>query len=233
MRRAGSVFYHATYVLKFSTHATEQHNSREIVMSVCAEFHFDFGSPNAYLAHKVLPSITARTGIAFVYVPVLLGGVFKATNNAPPMVQFQGVRNKNEYAQLEMQRFITQHQIPFALNPHFPVNTITIMRGAVAAEMDGIVEAYVDAVFDLMWKTPKKLDDPAITKAALDEAGFDGTAILARTQDQAVKERLLENTEASVDRGTFGSPTFYVNGEIYFGKDRLAEVEQAIIAAKG
>lgn len=202
-------------------------------MPVCAEFHFDFGSPNAYLAHKVLPSITVRTGVAFVYVPVLLGGVFKATNNASPMMQFQGVRNKNEYMNLEMQRFIKQHQVPFTFNRHFPVNTIAVMRGAVAAEMDGTMAAYVDAVFDLMWKTPTKLDDPIVTRAALDAAGFDGAAILARTQDEAVKDRLLENTEASVDRGTFGSPTFYVNGEIYFGKDRLADVEQAIIAAKG
>ncbi len=202
-------------------------------MAVCAEFHFDFGSPNAYLAHKMLPGITARTGVTFDYVPVLLGGVFKATNNASPMVQFQGVRNKNEYQSLEMRRFIARHGIPFERNPHFPVNTITIMRGAVAAELDGILDRYVDAVFDLMWKTPKKLDDPAVTRAALDAAGFDGAAILARTQDQTVKDRLMENTEASVDRGTFGSPTFYTNGDIYFGKDRLADVEQAIIAAKG
>ena len=202
-------------------------------MPVCAEFHFDFGSPNAYLAHKVIPEIAARTGANFSYIPVLLGGVFKATNNASPMVQFQGIRNKTEYQALEMQRFIARHAITFARNPHFPVNTITIMRGAVAAEFDGFLDRYVDAVFDLMWKTPKKLDELAITRAALDDAGFDGTAILARTQDQAVKDRLLENTEASVDRGTFGSPTFYINGEIYFGKDRLAEVEQAIIAAQG
>ena len=202
-------------------------------MAVCAEFHFDFGSPNAYLAHKVIPGITARTGVTFHYIPVLLGGVFKATNNASPMVQFQGIRNKNEYQSLEMKRFIARHGISFERNPHFPVNTITIMRGAVAAAMDGILDHYVDAVFDLMWKTPQKLDDPAVTRAALDAAGFDGAAILARTQDQAVKDRLLENTEASVDRGTFGSPTFYINDDIYFGKDRLADVEQAIIAAKG
>lgn len=202
-------------------------------MAVCAEFHFDFGSPNAYLAHRVIPEITARTGVIFSYIPVLLGGVFKATNNASPMVQFQGIRNKNEYQSLEMKRFIARHNIAFTRNPHFPVNTITIMRGAVAAEMDGIMDRYVDAVFDLMWKTPRKLDDPTVTKAALDAAGFDGAAILARTQNQAVKDRLAENTEASVDRGTFGSPTFYINGEIYFGKDRLADVEQAIIAAKG
>ena len=117
-------------------------------MAVCAEFHFDFGSPNAYLAHKMLPGITARTGVTFDYVPVLLGGVFKATNNASPMVQFQGVRNKNEYQSLEMRRFIARHGIPFERNPHFPVNTITIMRGAVAAELDGILDRYVDAVFD-------------------------------------------------------------------------------------
>ena len=202
-------------------------------MAVCAEFHFDFGSPNAYLAHKVIPEIAARTGVNFSYIPVLLGGVFKATSNASPMVQFQGIRNKNEYQSLEMKRFITRHSIAFTRNPHFPINTITIMRGAVAAEMDGIMDRYVDVVFDLMWKTPRKLDDPAVTKAALDTADFDGAAILARTQDQAVKDRLAENTEASVDRGTFGSPTFYINGEIYFGKDRLADVEQAIIAAKG
>ena len=202
-------------------------------MAVCAEFHFDFGSPNAYLAHRVIPEITARTGVNFSYIPVLLGGVFKATNNASPMVQFQGIRNKNEYQSLEMKRFIARHSIAFTRNPHFPVNTITIMRGAVAAEMDGIMDRAVDAVVDLMWKTPQKLDDPTVTKAALDAAGFDGATILARTQDQAVKDRLLENTEASVDRGTFGSPTFYINGDIYFGKDRLADVEQAIIAAKG
>ena len=202
-------------------------------MSVTAEFHFDFGSPNAYLAHKLIPDITARTGVTFVYVPVLLGGVFKATNNASPMVQFKGVRNKSEYMMLEMQRFLRAHAIPFTRNPDFPVNTITIMRGAVAAEMDGFLLPYVDAVYRHMWELPKKMDELDIIKASLNESGFDGAGILARTQDQAVKDRLIANTEASVERGTFGSPTFYVNGEIYFGKDRLRDVEAAIVAAKG
>ena len=202
-------------------------------MSVTAEFHFDFGSPNAYLAHKLIPDITARTGVTFVYVPVLLGGVFKATNNASPMVQFKGVRNKSEYMMLEMQRFLRAHAIPFTRNPDFPVNTITIMRGAVAAEMDGFLLPYVDAVYRHMWELPKKMDALDIIKASLNESGFDGAGILARTQDQAVKDRLIANTEASVERGTFGSPTFYVNGEIYFGKDRLRDVEAAIVAAKG
>ena len=202
-------------------------------MSATAEFHFDFGSPNAYLAHKLIPDITARTGVTFVYVPVLLGGVFKATNNASPMVQFKGVRNKSEYMMLEMQRFLRAHAIPFTRNPDFPVNTITIMRGAVAAEMDGFLLPYVDAVYRHMWELPKKMDALDIIKASLNESGFDGAGILARTQDQAVKDRLIANTEASVERGTFGSPTFYVNGEIYFGKDRLRDVEAAIVAAKG
>ena len=202
-------------------------------MSVTAEFHFDFGSPNAYLAHKLIPDITARTGVTFVYVPVLLGGVFKATNNASPMVQFKGVRNKSEYMMLEMQRFLRAHAIPFTRNPDFPVNTITIMRGAVAAEMDGFLLPYVDAVYRHMWELPKKMDELDIIKASLNESGFDGAGILARTQDQAVKDRLIANTEASVERGTFGSPTFYVNGEIYFGKDRLRDVEAAIVAVKG
>ena len=202
-------------------------------MNVIAEFHFDFGSPNAYLAHKVIPQIEARTGVAFTYVPVLLGGVFKATNNASPMVQFKGIRNKNEYAALEMQRFIRAHHIPFQRNPFFPVNTITIMRGAVVAENDGALPAYVDAVYHHMWEAPKKMDDPEIILAALNASGLDGADILARTQDQAVKDQLLADTAASVERGTFGSPTFYINGEIYFGKDRLREAEDAIIAGKG
>ncbi len=196
------------------------------------EFHFDFGSPNAYLSHKLIPAIEARTGEHFIYVPVLLGGVFKSTNNASPMVAFKGIRNKNEYAALEMRRFIEAHNIPFQRNPHFPVNTITIMRGAVAAERGGFLPRYVDAVYHHMWVAPKKMDDADIICAALDESGLDGAAILAQTQDQAIKDRLVADTAASVECGTFGSPTFFVNGDIYFGKDRLRDVEDAIIAAK-
>ena len=193
------------------------------------EFHFDFGSPNAYLAHKLILGIEQRSGAAFVYVPILLGGVFKLTNNAAPMVQFKDVKNKLAYQRLEFQRFIDKHGLKqFRWNPHFPVNTVQIMRGAIVAQMDGNLMPYVDAVFHHMWEAPKKMDDPAVIRAALEESGIDAARILARVQDQDVKDALLRNTEASVARGSFGAPTFFVGDEMYFGKDRLREVEEAI-----
>jgi 2-hydroxychromene-2-carboxylate isomerase len=202
-------------------------------MTARIEFHFDFGSPNAYFVHKLVPAVEQRTGATFVYVPVLLGGVFKLTNNQAPMVQFKGIKNKLEYQQLETRRFIAHHGLAkFKMNPHFPVNTVQIMRGAAAAEMDGGLAPYVDAVFRHMWEEGLKMDDPQAIRAALDQSGLDGARILARIQDQEVKDRLLKNTEASVARGTFGSPTFFVDDEIYFGKDRLRDVEEAIAAKK-
>lgn len=194
------------------------------------EFHFDFGSPNAYLCHVLIPAIEQRTGARFAYVPVLLGGVFKLTGNQPPMVSLKGIRNKPEYQRLEMQRFIARHHIDrFRFNPHFPVNTLLVMRAAVAAERDGALMPYADTVFRAMWEEERKMDDPAVVRAALDEAGLDGAGLLARAQDQAVKDRLLANTEESVARGTFGSPTFFVGQEMFFGKDRLREVEEEIV----
>ena len=203
-------------------------------MSPKVEFHFDFGSPNAYIAHKLIPGIEQRTGANFTYVPVLLGGVFKLTNNQAPMVQFKSIKNKLEYQRLEMVRFLKKYGLSaFRMNPHFPVNTVQIMRGAAAAEMDGGLAKYVDAVFRHMWEEGRKMDDPAIIGAALDEAGIEGSRVLARIQDQDVKDRLLSNTEGSVARGTFGSPTFYVGNEIFFGKDRLRDVEEEIEAMQG
>jgi len=197
------------------------------------EFHFDFGSPNAYFAHAIIPAIEKRTGATFHYVPVLLGGVFKLTNNQAPMVQFKDIKNKLEYQRLETQRFIKKHGLKrFKMNPHFPVNTVQIMRGAVAAEMDGRFAAYVDAVFRHMWEDGRKMDDPEMIRAALDASGLDGTRTLQRIQDPAVKDRLLKNTEGSVARGTFGSPTFFVGEEMLFGKDRLSDVEEEAGAAK-
>jgi len=197
------------------------------------EFHFDFGSPNAYFAHAIIPAIEKRTGATFNYVPVLLGGVFKLTNNQAPMVQFKGIKNKLEYQRLETQRFIKKYGLKrFRMNPHFPVNTVQIMRGAVAAEMDGRLADYIDAVFRHMWEEGRKMDDPEMIRVALDASGLDGTRTLERIQDPAVKDRLLKNTEGSVARGTFGSPTFFVGEEMFFGKDRLGDVEEEIEAAK-
>ena len=193
------------------------------------EFHFDFGSPNAYLAHLVIPDIEKRTGVKFEYVPVLLGGVFKLTNNRSPAESMAGIRNKLEYQRLETERFIKRHGITrFAPNPFFPVNTLVLMRGAIAAQRIDVFERYVDEIYRHMWAEPKKLDDPDVLHAALIESGLDAGKLLALTQDQGVKDELLANTQRSVERGTFGSPTFFVDDEIYFGKDSLRDVEEAI-----
>ena len=199
-------------------------------MTVNVEFHFDFGSPNAYLAHRVIPAIEARTGATFRYVPVLLGGVFKATNNVSPAESMRGIRNKGEYAALETRRFLLRHGITdFRRNPHFPVNTLRIMRGAVFAEREGFLNRYVDAVFDHMWREPKKLDEVHVIRDALAASDLPMDAIMSGMDDPAVKQQLIDNTEASVARGAFGSPTFFVDGDMYFGKDTLREVEELIV----
>ena len=197
---------------------------------VKVEFHFDFGSPNACLAHLVIPAIEQRTGAKFDYVPVLLGGVFRLTGNRSPGESFAGIKNKLEYERLEMERFIKRHGITsFRRNPFFPVNTLTIMRGAVAAQTLGVFERYVDETYRHMWSEPKKLDDPAVWRAALLESGFAADRFEELVQDPEVKGRLLDNTQRSVARGTFGSPTFFVGDEIFFGKDRLRDVEEMIL----
>ncbi len=196
-------------------------------MSADIEFHFDFGSPNAYLAHRALPAIATRTGSRVVYVPVLLGGVFKLTGNVSPAVSLQGIKNKPEYQALETRRFLAEHGIDdFRGNPHFPVNTLQLMRGAIVAGREGVFERYVDEMFRHMWRDPKKMDDPEVLRAALVESGFDADRFFAGVQEPDVKAELLASTEASVARGVFGSPSFFVGDELYFGKDRLADVER-------
>ncbi len=200
-------------------------------MSRKVEFLFDFGSPNAYLSWKAVPDIEKRTGATFTYVPVLLGGIFKATNNVSPVIANQGIRNKGEYQFLEIERFVKKHGLTkFKFNTHFPVNTLQIMRGAIAAEMDGTLPKYLEAVMPAMWENSQKMDDPEVIKSVLDAGGIDGAHILARIQEPDVKAKLVANTEDAVNRGAFGIPTFFVDGEIYFGKDRLREVEEAIAA---
>ena len=194
------------------------------------EFHFDFGSPNAYLAHLAIPAIEERTGATFDYVPVLLGGVFKLTNNRSPAESLAGIKNKPEYQRLETERFIKRHGITrYQRNPFFPVNTLTIMRGAVAAQKLGFSARYVDEVYRHMWAEPKKLDDPEVLHAALAESQLEVEPLLALAQAAEVKEELRANTERSVARGTFGSPTFFVGDEIFFGKDKLRDVEETIL----
>jgi len=200
---------------------------------VSVEFHFDFGSPNAYLAHLVLPLIEERTGVSVAYVPVLLGGVFKATNNVSPMVSLQGIKNKGEYTRLETERFVAKHGLAdrYRMNPHFPVNTLQIMRGAVAAESLGadVSAAYVNAIYASMWDQPKKMDDVDVIRQTLADAGLPADALIDGIQTAEVKAKLIENTQASVDRGVFGSPSFFVGDELYLGKDSLGDLEEAIV----
>jgi len=198
-------------------------------MTKAVDFYFDFASPNAYLSHQVVPGIEERTGTKFNYIPVLLGGIFKATNNKPPMEAFFGILNKNEYQSVEMKRFQERHGIDkFKMNPHFPVMSLQIIRGAVGAKLDGYLDKYIDEVLKHMWEEPKKMDDPEVIKEAFTESGFDADRLMNQMQDPDIKAQLIENTENAVKRGTFGIPTFFVGDDIYFGKDTLWQVEEAL-----
>lgn len=193
------------------------------------ELIFDFGSPNAYLAMKALPELLDRTGADLVITPCLLGGIFKATGNKAPMIQYADAPAKLAYENLEMRRFIEKHRLTkFSLNPHFPVNTLTIMRGAIVAADEGNLDDYVDAVNRAMWEEGLKMDDAEVTATFLSANGFDGPALLARTQEPEIKAKLAANTEAAVARGVFGIPTFFVGDEMFFGKDRLDQVEETL-----
>ncbi len=200
-----------------------------MVSPLKVEFHFDFGSPNAYLAELVLPAIEERTGVKFEYVPVLLGGVYKATNNRSPAETLQGIKNKGEYQALETARFIRRHNITtFKLNPFFPVNTLMLMRGAVAAQFENVFERYFRAAYHHMWEQPKKMDDPEVFRRAFASSGIDIDRLIARAREDDVKKKLIDNTSDAVARGEFGSPTFFVGDEMFFGKDQLRDVEESI-----
>jgi 2-hydroxychromene-2-carboxylate isomerase len=199
------------------------------VSTSAPQFMFDFGSPNAFLSHEAIPAIEKRTGAKFEYVPILLGGIFKATNNKSPAETLAGVKNKREFHALETERFVKRFGVkPYTWNPFFPVNTLNLMRAAVAAQMDGVFEKYVDAAFHHMWVEPKKMDDPEVAAKAFAASGLDAAKLFARSQEPEVKAKLIENTQSAVERGAFGSPTFFVGKEIFFGKEQLREVEELI-----
>jgi 2-hydroxychromene-2-carboxylate isomerase len=208
-----------------------QETIREAAMSATApQFLFDFGSPNAFLSHEAIPAIENRIGVKFQYVPILLGGIFKATNNKSPAEALAGIKNKHEFHVIETNRFLNRfHVKPYTWNPFFPVNTLNLMRAAIAAQLDGVFEAYVDAAFHHMWVEPKKMDDPAIALAALTSSGLDAAKLLARAGEAEVKAKLIENTQVAVERGAFGSPTFFVGNEMFFGKEQLRDVEDMVL----
>ena len=193
------------------------------------QFMFDFGSPNAFLSHEAIPAIEQRTGVKFEYVPILLGGIFKATNNKSPAETLAGVKNKREFHALETERFVRRFRVkPYIWNPFFPVNTLNLMRAAVAAQLEGFFERYVEAAFHHMWVEPKKMDDPEVAMKALGASGLDAAKLFARAQEPEVKAKLIENTQKAVERGAFGSPTFFVGKEMFFGKEQLREVEELV-----
>ncbi len=195
------------------------------------EFIFDFASPNAYLAMKALPPILERTRATLTVTPALLGGIFKATGNSAPMVQFAGVPARLAYERLEIERFIAVHAITsFRFNRHFPVNSLLMMRGAMVAAADNVLNAYVEAVLGAMWEDGLKMDDPAVVTAVLSANGFDGPAMVQRMSDQDAKDALAANTASAVGRGVFGIPSFFVGDAMFFGKDRLDQVEAALSA---
>ena len=175
-------------------------------MSVSVQFLFDFGSPNAYFCHKVIPQVEARTGVKFEYVPILLGGLFKITGNRSPAEAFAGIRNKQAYNKLEVDRFVATHGL-------------TQYR----------FERYVDAMYAAMWEQQRNMSEDAQIAEVLAAAGLDAQAIADKSQDPDVKARLLANTEEAAERGAFGSPTFFVGKEIWFGKEHLRDVEEEIV----
>jgi 2-hydroxychromene-2-carboxylate isomerase len=196
-----------------------------MVMPRTIEFLYDFGSPNAYFVHRAIP---AQSGVGFRYTPVLLGGIFKATGNQSPMQAYGHIAPKRAYDMLEMRRFMARHGITaFAMNPHFPVNTLLAMRGAVAAESLGCAPAYVEAMFVGMWERGLKMDDSEVWQATLAEAGLPAADLAALVADPEIKAKLVVNTEAAVARGVFGIPSFLLGEELYFGKDRLRDVVEA------
>jgi len=193
------------------------------------QFLFDFGSPNAFLSHEAIPAIEQRTGVKFEYVPILLGGIFKATNNKAPAETLAGVKNKPEFQKVETERFLKRFNVkPYTWNPFFPVNTLNLMRAAVAAQLEGVYETYIEAAFHHMWVEPKKMDDPDVAGKAIASSGLDAAKLFARAQDADVKAKLIANTQSAVEHGAFGSPTFFVGNEMFFGKEQLREVEKMV-----
>lgn len=198
-------------------------------MTKSFDFIFDFAGPNGYLVHKVLPAFCAQTGATANYLPCLLGGIFKATGNRAPMIRYADAPAKRDYELLEFRRFIEANGLTkFVLNPHFPVNSLMIMRGAIAAQHLDVFETYVDVMMAGMWEQGLNLGDPEIVVATLKGAGLDADRIMAMIEDPAIKAELNANTAAAVARGAFGIPTFYVGDEMFWGKERLGQLAAAL-----
>ena len=194
------------------------------------DFIFDVASPNAYLCHKTIPAIEQRTGVTFNYIPCLLGGIFKLTNNQAPMMAFNGIVNKLEYQNIEIKRFIQKYNLEnFTMNSFFPIMTLQLQRGAIAAMSLNVFSAYIEAIFKGMWEKSLNLGDQDILMDFLgSETEIDINRLIEQMQSQEIKEQLIQNTSNAVERGAFGIPTFFANDEIFFGKDSLPDLEEYI-----
>lgn len=195
------------------------------------ELIFDFASPNAYLVLPVLRDIVARTGASLTITPCLLGGIFKATGNQAPFVAFAPVKGKMDYEMLETRRFIAAHKLTkFKMNPNFPINSITAIRGLIAAQNQGVADAYLDAVLAGFWEQGANMGHKGVIEEVLTTAGLDGPSLMEASGQDDVKATLMANTENAVARGVFGIPTFFVGEDMFFGKERLGQVEAALSA---
>jgi 2-hydroxychromene-2-carboxylate isomerase len=190
------------------------------------EFFFDYGSPYSYLADGQLPGLVERTGCELVHRPMLLGGVFKATGNRSPAME--PVEAKRAYGAVEMRRFVAHYGARFQSNPHFPIDTLRIMRTACAAQSEGVFEAFHAAVYPAFWAEAKNLGEEKVFRDVLQGAGLDAEALLAAAAEPEVKRALRDTTDEAVRRGAFGAPTFFVGDEMFFGADRLPFVERAL-----
>jgi len=190
------------------------------------EFYFDYGSPYSYLADSQLSALCERTDAEIVYRPMLLGGVFKATGNRSPFEE--SCEAKRRYGALELPRWVNHYGVPFQTNPHFPINTLGLMRTSVAAMQAGVFQAFHAAIFPAFWVQGLDLGDPAVLLETLDRAGLDAAALAQAASSPEVKQELRTGTEAAVARGIFGAPTFFVADEMFFGADHLPFVEEAL-----
>ena len=197
-------------------------------MTKTIELIFDFVSPNAYLIWQPLKDIAEKHGATIVITPAFLGGMHKLTGNAPPFIRDAEVKGKNEYAMLELGRFVKKHGLgKFKMNPKFPFNTIGLQRMLVALEPEKRV-AFIETLLPPIWEQGLDVTDGETLGKILQGGGFDAGALLARTQDPAIKQALIDNTENAVARGAFGIPTIYIDGEMYFGKERLGQIDEQL-----
>ena len=193
------------------------------------DLYYDFGSPNAYFAREVLKAVSAQTGLMVIEHPVLIGGIFKLTHNQPPWQAFGGCAQKMAYMQLEIKRFVEDHKlVNFRFNSAFPVNTLLAMQTAIAAQKAGVHDRFVGPVFKAMWEDNKNISIDEVLIGVLDDAGLDGSTLVAAAQDPDVKQGLMDATQAVVDRGAFGLPTFFLGDDMYFGKDRVHVIESRL-----